>query len=215
MVLMDIQMPRMDGVEATRRIRGAGGTRSRVPIIALTAHAIASERDSYLSAGMDDYLTKPFEPHQLAELLDRWTPTGSTVAEREAAPPAPVADTLLDEARLAELAGIMTEERFSALVEAWVESAKELAEKLDAEAEAGNAAALAVEAHKLTGSAANFGAKALAALARRIEADARIGNTAAARSLTAEVNTLYRDTVAAMRMRRTQQQPPPERLAAG
>ena len=160
-------------------------------------HAIASERDSYLAAGMDDYLTKPFEPQQLADVLDRWTSAGEPV--REAASPAVAAGTLIDERRLGELSGIMTAERFAALIEAWVASAEQLTETLAGAARAGNDALLAGEAHKLTGSAANFGAQALAALARRIESEVRAGDAASARACAAEIEMLYRETVVAMR----------------
>jgi len=75
-VLMDIQMPEMDGLEATQRIRQTPGTASdpRIPIIALTAHAMAGDRERFLNAGMDDYLTKPLEIAALRSVLARMLP---------------------------------------------------------------------------------------------------------------------------------------------
>ena len=76
LVFMDCQMPEVDGYEATktirRRERGSGRTKRRVPIVALTAHAMEGDRELCLSAGMDDYLSKPFNPGQIAAVLQKW-----------------------------------------------------------------------------------------------------------------------------------------------
>lgn len=71
-VLMDVQMPVMDGLEATRRIRANPRTSVRPPIIAMTAHAMARDRDRSLSAGMNDHITKPFDPETLIAILRKW-----------------------------------------------------------------------------------------------------------------------------------------------
>jgi len=72
-VLMDIQMPTVDGITAAGRIRAMEGAGAHVPIIALTAHAMAGDRESYLKAGMDDYVAKPIDPDGLARALARVT----------------------------------------------------------------------------------------------------------------------------------------------
>lgn len=72
MVFMDCQMPEMDGFQATRAIRSRPGPEARVPIIALTAGALAGDREKCLNAGMDDYLTKPIQLEQLKKVIERW-----------------------------------------------------------------------------------------------------------------------------------------------
>ena len=71
-ILMDVQMPEMDGVAATKAIRAFGGDKRNIPIIAITANAMAGDREEYLEAGMNDYLPKPFKPNELLGAIDRW-----------------------------------------------------------------------------------------------------------------------------------------------
>jgi CheY-like chemotaxis protein/HPt (histidine-containing phosphotransfer) domain-containing protein len=72
-ILMDVQMPEMDGFEATKHIREWEGSQRHIPIIAMTAHALKGDRELCLEAGMDDYVTKPLEPKVLFAAIDRWT----------------------------------------------------------------------------------------------------------------------------------------------
>ena len=72
-VLMDVQMPELDGLQATRHIRQLNcGESARVPIIAMTAHAMAGDRERCLAAGMDDYITKPVQRELLQQTVARW-----------------------------------------------------------------------------------------------------------------------------------------------
>jgi two-component system, sensor histidine kinase and response regulator len=89
LVLMDCQMPEMDGYQATRRIRAdeaATGLGRHLPVIALTAHAMIGNREACLEAGMDDYLTKPFTQDELGRLLSRWLQMEDGTPRMERAP---------------------------------------------------------------------------------------------------------------------------------
>nr|WP_294524530.1 response regulator [uncultured Rhodopila sp.] len=72
MVFMDVQMPRMDGIDATAAIRAMAGPKSSLPIIAMTAHAMDGDREALLSAGMNDYVSKPINPTEMVKLVETW-----------------------------------------------------------------------------------------------------------------------------------------------
>jgi CheY-like chemotaxis protein len=88
-VLMDCQMPDMDGYQATAAIRHWEGGKCRVPIIALTANCVEGDREKCLNSGMDDYLAKPFHLASLESTLDRWIVNPASSAPVDAANPPP------------------------------------------------------------------------------------------------------------------------------
>ncbi|MDE3032987.1 MAG: response regulator, partial [Acidobacteriota bacterium] len=77
LVLMDCQMPEMDGFEASRRIRDRERGSRRIPIVAMTANAMVGDRERCLESGMDDYIPKPVRMEDLRRALGRWLPAGS------------------------------------------------------------------------------------------------------------------------------------------
>ncbi|GAB4353604.1 MAG: hypothetical protein Kow006_18840 [Gammaproteobacteria bacterium] len=175
LILMDCQMPVMDGYEATRAIRGIGGRTGSIPIVALTANASEGDVQRCRDAGMDGFLAKPLEFAALKDELDRRL-TGASGATGEAYEAEAVAEktgeAVLDESRLAELRALLEEAELVELLEVFESDARATVEQLqvlDPE-DCETAAALA---HKLKSSAANVGARELSELARRIEAEGR------------------------------------------
>jgi CheY-like chemotaxis protein len=102
-ILMDVQMPDIDGIKATKLIRALDGPRARVPIVALTANAMVGDRERYLESGMDDYVSKPIDAYELAAALAR-VAGGPEPAPGAAPPPAGPAS---NEAGRAKLAGLV------------------------------------------------------------------------------------------------------------
>ncbi len=84
LILMDVQMPEMDGIEATRRIRALPGNIASIPIIALTANSMKGDRENYIASGMTDYLSKPVRPSELYLTIDRCVPGGKETAPADA-----------------------------------------------------------------------------------------------------------------------------------
>ncbi|GAA5148071.1 response regulator [Nocardioides marinquilinus] len=170
-VLMDCQMPVMDGFNATRAIRAVQTDGPRTPIIAMTAAAVAEERDRCLEAGMDDFLTKPIDVELLQQTLARWHPG------TPAPPPAPAVVRSGAGARLGEL--LDTDGMDAGLVARIVAHFRDQAPAALAEVEddvrRGDAAGLAAHAHTLGGSAANLGLTVVASRCAELERTASTG----------------------------------------
>jgi CheY-like chemotaxis protein len=202
LVLMDVQMPVMDGVEATRRIRALPGARSGVPIIALTAHAMSGAREQYIAAGMNDYLSKPFTRVQLLELVGKWigqtaAEPSEPLAEEAAAGPEPI----LDEAILQDLVGGEAESFVANLVGSYLASSAELLSAIERGIETRDLPALRRAAHDLVSTGGSFGARRLQLQAERMGAAGRAGDVAAALTLARELVPIARQTETALKVR--------------
>jgi len=213
LILMDCQMPLMDGYEATAAIRRlAGGSVRHLPIVALTANALQDDRSKCLAAGMDGFLTKPFTGEQLRATLARWlapaalgvyaAPAGP-LPTAEPGPTAPSADgSPINRHVLAAIdrldpqggAGLL-----KAVLRAFLESAPQAVAQVDAGLAAGDASALSRAAHALKSSAANVGAERLAALYRQLETLGRGERLEEARALIGQVRLEYQGAVADIR----------------
>jgi signal transduction histidine kinase/CheY-like chemotaxis protein/HPt (histidine-containing phosphotransfer) domain-containing protein len=171
-ILMDCQMPEMDGYEAALEIRRREGSARHTPIIALTADILKDARAKSLSAGMDDYVTKPLKPEMLAAALARWLPSSAALkSPTGAADPRPagaVDRQVLDRLRKVERAG--TPGLVKKVTDLFLEDTpRQLADLLDS-AQRGDCARLAKLAHTLRGSAANVGAREMVRVCGELEA---------------------------------------------
>jgi two-component system sensor histidine kinase/response regulator len=170
LVLMDVQMPIMDGLAATREIRRQEGQRRSIPIIALTASAMTDELDRCVAAGMDGLLTKPLEPLRLREVMDRHGLRSPRDAAREPvhgqSPPGGVA--ALDIARLRTLLG--DDAQFlKELCQTFMTSSTGLIEELRQAAAAEDRTQLRALAHKLKGGAGSACAQRISELCHALE----------------------------------------------
>ncbi len=181
LVLMDWQMPVMDGMEAAHLIRHKEKESNhgrRVPIIAMTANAMQGDREMCISAGMDDYISKPIDAMQLKDLLEKWLPAGE--APFLPAAPESIATSLskvnptsspIQMDRLREFFGD-DEETIMELLQVFSQSLMQLREEITMAAADRDGKVLSLS-HELKGSAANMGATHLAGLAQRMEDQAR------------------------------------------
>jgi PAS domain S-box-containing protein len=168
-ILMDVQMPVMDGLDATRAIRKAEeGRGTRVPIIALTAHAMNSDRDRCLAAGMDRYLSKPIRFDALAAALE-----ASTAASK---PPSEAPHTLDEETLLASLGGDV--ELAVQLSEMFFDESETLLKSVRETWHGGDVDVLHRALHSLKGALSNFDLGAAFETAKRLEGAARRGERA-------------------------------------
>ncbi len=182
LVFMDCQMPEMDGFAATREIRAIAGEIGRIPIIAMTANAMAGDRERCLAAGMDDYVSKPVRTNELAAALER------QLAGRRRSmdtPPAPEVDPdwpVFDkDDLLARMGG--DQEITSALMAVFLEGASDRLAQLKQAIQEGDAALVGLRAHGLKGELANLSAVAASRAAALVETSAKAGDLGQVRQL--------------------------------
>ena len=201
-VLMDIQMPELDGVEATRQIRALPPPKCDVPIIALTAHAMTGARDEYLRLGMDDYVSKPIQPEfllsKLADLGRALKPRGvagaqpvapaATEAPDEELPP------LLDLPRLALLEQMLEADGLHGLLGMFLDNTAERIEQVGRAFAAEDLDALGVMAHTIKSTAGNIGAARVSALASALDDSCKAGERDGVRRLVPELLTASEGT---------------------
>jgi two-component system, sensor histidine kinase and response regulator len=174
LVLMDMQMPVMDGLTATREIRKLERGNRHTPIVALTANVLAGQLERCLEAGMDDFLSKPLDVARLRDVLDRFGLHSSQWESKDsAARPEIVALEAgpVDWRRVDEIADGDTEFA-NELIDTFLDSAREALDEASAAWQQHDRAALARAAHKLKGASGNIGAHGLQTLAQQLEADA-------------------------------------------
>jgi len=187
LVLMDIQMPEVDGLAAARQIRALGNF-NELPIVAMTAHAMAGDREQSLAAGMNDHITKPIHPEVLFRSLLRWIAPERLAGRRlpPAAPPLAPAPAPVPETPLPELDGVdwdkalanagnkrdRLDKRLRGFVREYADGPRSVREAIDS----GRYERLQTLAHNLKSSAVYVGAASLAAMAGQIEQALRSGH---------------------------------------
>jgi CheY-like chemotaxis protein len=194
---MDVQMPVMDGLEATRRIRADVSGGGRIPIVGLTASALKEQVEACRAAGMDDVIAKPIERERLEAVLERYAPaigtrTGRHVIrpphERGAADRVPAGSAEISVARFREItmddAGLAR-----GLVSSFEHSARQACDDIESGLDRGDFELARRAAHSLVGSSANMGAVRLEAVAAAMERAATDGQAVTLRPLLAAAKT--------------------------
>ncbi len=161
-VLMDCQMPVLDGFDATAQIRRDEAGRKHVPIIAMTANAMTGDRERCLAVGMDDYLSKPISPAKLAQAISHW-------ANAPQVPASAPLDELVDFTYLREHIGD-DQETLAELLSLFLSSTTTAMAHIASAIEEQNRAALIMAAHEIKGSCGNLGIKIMAGTAAALEA---------------------------------------------
>ncbi len=186
LVLMDCQMPEMDGFQATKTIRmGETHSGGRIPIIAMTAHAMDGDRERCISAGMDDYISKPVDAKKLQKVLVKWMKKGAEperaplpVQSKEVEDEIPTHTISEDPLNIARLQRTCGDDVAREILEVYVSAAETLLDSIDVERTKRDARAVESLAHQLQGSSAAIGAAEMQRLSTKLEEMAAQNNWA-------------------------------------
>ena len=219
LILMDCQMPELDGYEATKKIREAENvkhevkeegspdalhfTAEHVPIIAVTANAMQGDREKCLQAGMDDYLSKPIRPEELSHVLAKWLPKSeslsSPIAENSQAfisssPSNSTSSDVINHETLAELESLGGREFLQTMIQKFVEDALECVTMIEQALDNQDLTQIQESAHGLKGISRNMGATALAQAAVDLETACKIDETTISPSFRAAIQGTFQST---------------------
>jgi signal transduction histidine kinase/CheY-like chemotaxis protein len=198
-ILMDCQMPLLDGYSAVQQIRLWEAGRSRVPIIALTAHALPDEKEKVLAAGMDDYLSKPLRPQSLERLLERYVRGNRPTL-------APFVLSLTPPNETPELdPGVPRSEK---LIRLFLDRMPAQLDALDRTLDAADREVLKQVAHTMKGGCLSLGALRMAEVAASIEDGAVAGDLVALRTQAAAARQHYQAVAALLSGERPRSRPP-------
>jgi PAS domain S-box-containing protein len=204
LVLMDVRMPNMDGLEATRRIRSAELHHAngewvplrRLPVIAMTASAMQGDREKCIEAGMDDYIAKPVSPRVLAGVLEKWLPKGGstqvgTGASLDSVPPAAVeSNSIFAMAKL--LARLMGDKKLvRTVLDSFLEDMPQQLLSLKQFIEEGSAQGIENQAHRINGASASVGGEAMQAVALEMEMAGKAGDLSSAKERLARLDAQF------------------------
>jgi PAS domain S-box-containing protein len=190
LILMDCQMPEMDGYEATAEIRRQEGETRHTPIVAMTAHALTGDREKCMAAGMDEYITKPVKLEELRRVLELFLRTPSSdPGDRARLSTAPLVDVV----RMREMMGDEPVE-FQGIANLYLDQMSKSLHKLDAAVASGNHVEVELIAHNCAGTSANCGMNAVAIPFRELETVGRNGCLDNAPAVLEQAHRLFEQT---------------------